>query len=436
MGATATLSTTRMAVEPGQDVTCSVAVRNAGAVVDQFVIDVVGDTSRWAVVESESVNLMPQEFGEVTIRFAPPRSPDVPAGPMAFAIRIVSHEDPRGTAVEEGVLDIAPFTEVSAEMVPAKAEGSTRANYEVVVDNLGNHPVNVTLQPIDPEDDLEFRLERTELQLQPGTAAFVRMQARPKKRFLRGQPQRRPFRVHVQTVDHEPAVAEGAMIQRQLLPKWLLPALLGLLALIGLLITLWFTLLRPSVYSAARDAVAQKTTDLNQVAQQAKSDAGKAKSDAKQAQQKSNMAMRATGQDPNAVKPGSPDGTPPSIESSEGQPTDFRIPADAKAQPDVTQFTEFPYTPPDEKKTVVVTDLILQNPRGDAGTLRILRDKDGTKSVLLEVGLNNFRDLDQHWLQPWVFGPGEKIVLAVSCQNPENQGNCTPAVSFSGRVVG
>jgi len=89
---------------------------------------------------------------------------------------------------------------------------------------------------------------------------------------------------------------------------------------------------------------------------------------------------------------------------------------------------------PDATKTLVVTDLILQNPRGDTGTLRLLRDSGGTKNVLLEVGLSNFRDLDHHWLQAWRFQPGEKIVLAVSCQNPADRGRCTPSVSFSGRV--
>jgi type II secretory pathway pseudopilin PulG len=437
MGATATLSTTRTAVEPGQEVTCTVVIRNAGAVVDQFVIDVVGDAADWAVVEPASVNLMPEEFAEVTVRFAPPRSPQVLAGPMAFAVRVVSHEDPRGTAVEEGILDIAPFTEISVEVVPAKAEGSTRANYEVAVDNLGNHPANVVLHLTDPEDDLEFRLGHTELQLQPGTAAFVRMQVRPRKRFLRGQPQRRPFQAQVEVADHEPVVAEGVMIQRQLLPKWLLPALLGLLALIGLLVTLWFTLLRPAVHSAARDAVAQETGTLNQAAQQAKTDAGQAKNDAGAAQQKSDKAMRAVGLDPNATNTGAgPEGGGvPNPVLAAGQPTDFRIATDATTQPDATKFTEFTYTPPDQQKALVITDLILQNPRGDAGTLRILRDAGGTKSVLLEVGLNNFRDLDQHWLQPWRFRPGEKVVLAVSCQNLTNQ-NCTPAVSFSGRVTG
>ena len=63
----------------------------------------------------------------------------------------------------------------------------------------------------------------------------------------------------------------------------------------------------------------------------------------------------------------------------------------------------------------------------------ILRSSESTGSgAATWVGLANFRDLDHHWLQPWRFAPGEKVVLAVSCQNPT--GHCTPSVSFSGRV--
>ena len=100
------------------------------------------------------------------------------------------------------------------------------------------------------------------------------------------------------------------------------------------------------------------------------------------------------------------------------------------------KFDEVPSTLPDAKKTLVITDLVLQNPRGDAGTLRLLRDANGKKNILLEVGLGNFRDLDHHWLQAWRFQPGEKVVLAVRCQNPGDRGHCTQSVSFSGRIEG
>src|SRR6266536_2390940 len=125
MGATATLSEAGLVAEPGQETTCSVTIRNAGQVVDQFAIDVVGDASGWATAEPATVNLMPGETGTVTVRFAPPRSSDVPAGLIPFGVRVFSSEDPAGSVVEEGTVQLGAFTEVTAEIVPSKVEASS-----------------------------------------------------------------------------------------------------------------------------------------------------------------------------------------------------------------------------------------------------------------------------------------------------------------------
>lgn len=437
MGATATLSEAGLVAEPGQETSCSVTIRNAGQVVDQFAIDVVGDASGWATAEPATVNLMPGETGTVTVRFAPPRSSDVPAGVIPFGVRVFSSEDPAGSVVEEGTVQLGAFTEVTAEIVPNKVEASSKAHFEVAVDNRGNRPVAVELSPLDPEDELDFQLERNRVDLAPGTAAFIRMRTQPRKRFLRGQPIRHRFQVFVTAEGNEPLKTEGTMVQRQLLPKWLLPALAALLVLLLALVTLWFTVMRPAVKSAAREAAQEQNKEIVKAAQDAGAGADAAKKNADQAKQNSEQAMKAVGLTPpvDGGAPGPANGAAnpaPGANAANGTPTDFRVAADANIDSNVNRFAEFPYTAPDPGKTLVITDLVLQNPRGDTGTLRLLRDSGGTKSVLLEVGLANFRDLDHHWLQPWRFAPGEKIVLAVSCQNAA--GRCSPSVSFSGRV--
>jgi type II secretory pathway pseudopilin PulG len=440
MGATATLSASVLVVEPGQETSCVVNIRNAGRVVDQFSVDVVGEAGGWVSAEPPTVNVIPGETATVTVRFAPPRSSAVVAGQIPFGIRVFSSEDPGGSVVEEGTVEVLPFTEVTGEMVPAKVEASSKANFEVAVDNRGNHPVAVELSPSDPEDDLDFRLERSQLDLAPGTAAFVRMQVKPRKRFLRGQPQRHPFRVLVTAEGREAFPVEGTLVQRQLLPKWLLPLLAALLVVALAVVALWFTVLKPAVRSAAREAAVAQNQEIIQAAQQAGGAAGEAKKDADQAKQNSEKAMQAAGLDPAnpAADPANPANPvkPAAGGATAGDPTDFRVAADAAIVADPKKFTEFPYTMPDPAKTLVITDLVFQNPRGDNGTVRLLRTANGQKSVLLEVGLANFRDLDHHWLQAWRFLPGEKVVLAVSCQNPGDRGNCSPSVSFSGRIEG
>ncbi len=432
MGATATISTTSLVVEGGQEVTCSVVIRNSGGIVDQFVIDVVGEPGTWSTVEPATVNLLPEESTTVTVRFAPPRSADVPAGPSPFGVRVFSQEDPDGWVVEEGVIDVAGFADVTAEVVPPKVEAATRAKFKVAIDNRGNYPVVARLEAADPEGELDFRFQHTELLLEPDATTFVGLRARPRDRFLRGQPVRHRFQVSVTPAERPPVVAEATLVQRQLLPRWLVPALIALLVLALLLAGFWFAVLRPAVRSAAGDAAAREAVQVKQAAEQAKQEAGAAKQDAGAAKQNSERAMREVGIDPSAPAT-SGTGSPTRGSTPPTTPTDFRIAADAPIDANARRFREFTFTPP-EGKTLVITDAILQNPRADSGTLRILRGTPGQNVLMLEVGLGNFRDLDQHWVQPLVYRPGERVVIAVSCQNPAERGNCTPAVFFSGRI--
>lgn len=434
MGATATLSATGLAVVPGEDVTCTVVVRNTGDLVDEFTVDVVGDAAGWATAEPASVSLVPQASASVVVRFAPPRAAEVAAGPVAFGIRVVSREDRYGSVVEEGVVEVGAFTDMSAELVPAKVEAGARGKFEVAIDNVGNHPVAVRLHPADPDGELEFKLDRADVVLAPGTAAFVKLTAKPRNTFLRGPSQPRPFRVEVVPSSGPPLAAAGTLVQRQLLPKWLLPALIALLALALVLAALWFTVLQPAVKSAAREAAVQQADQVKTAADEAQAGAGQAQEQAKEAEVKAEAAMKAAGLDPQAPLGSPPTAKPNQPAEAPGDPTDFRVAADAAIVANPDAFTDFVFTPPADK-TLLISDIVLQNPRGDTGTVRVVRDVEGTRSVLLDLGLANFRDHDLHYVEPLRFKKGEKIVVLVSCQNPAEKGNCKPSVSFSGRAL-
>ncbi|RAS65550.1 hypothetical protein C8D87_10497 [Lentzea atacamensis] len=430
MGATATLSTSDLSVAPGGDVTCQVMVRNAGELVDQFTIDVVGDAAPWSQAEPGVVNLNPGESAPVLIRFAPPRDPGVYAGSVPFGVRVISREDPHGSVVEEGVVVVGAFTDIAAELVPAKAEGARRAKYEVAVDNVGNAPAVLRLRPIDPEDELEFRLDRSEIALPPGTTAFVRLRAKPRKTFLRGEPQRHPFQVEVVPEQGDPLIAQGTMVQRQLLPKWLLPALIALLLLAAALVALWFTVLKPAVKSAAREAMQQESAEIKQKSEEAASAAGAAKEESKQAAANAGQALGALG-----LKPGDTNTTPTLPKPAEkGEPVTFRIDITSPIVANAGAFTEVTFTPPDVKKTLYIKDIFFENAKSDLGTAQLVRDAGGTRTVIRVIGLGNFRDRDEHFQEPLRFQPGEKIVFRVSCQNPQPKGACTPSVVLNGRA--
>ncbi len=444
MGAITSLEHRNITVRPGGEANCSVLVRNTGTVVDQFTVDVLGDAKAWARVDPGTVNLLPDEESTVVISFRPPMSPDTAAGPMPFGVRVNSREDRAGSVIEEGTLEVERFTDIRLELVPRRPRGRRQAKCEVAVDNLGNYPVSLDLDAIDPDRNLRFRPEHTALTLQSGTTTFVGLVVHPEQAFLRGPDRTYPFQVRATGQGLTPTVAEGAMLQQPLLPKWLPLALAALLALVIALVALWFTVFKTSIQSTARQAAAKQVQQVAKTANDAKQQADVAEKVA------SGVIPPRIG--PHVPPPGSPSGanqpptsasaapsTPPSTPNVPGgaaaqDAISFRLAADAKRAANNNDFTAYPSDLPADK-TALISDLVLQNPFGDSGILQILRKGvDKKDTVLLEVGLNNFRDLDYHFVEPLLFKPGEKIVLAVNCQNPAGQANCKPSVSFSGRI--
>jgi hypothetical protein len=440
MGATTSLASRQLSVTPGQSVEAKVLVRNNGTLVDQFTLDIVGDSREWVEVEPRIMNLMPGQDGEATVTFAPPRNSSVPAGQMPFGVRVLSREDPPNSSVAEGVIDVEPFMDLQLELSPKTSRCRTKAVHEVVIDNSGNYPIPVEVVTNDPEEQLKLTLDHSSLVVQPGTSAFLKLRAKPHDRFLRGQDKRLPFGVTATSGELPPINAEGTVVQQQLLPKWLLPVAVAALAAAVALTVLWFTLVKPTVQTAAREAGKQQAKEENaaMMAQvdQAQDKAATAETKAAEAEKKVDQ-MAENGGPGGGGGRGATEG-PNGEDITSGQAVDFRITTDADAQNDPDEFDKFDapdgVVPAD--KTLVITDIILQNPRGDAGTLQIKRGDD----VLYETGLANFRDLDFHFLEPLVFSPDKPLTIDVSCQLPgapePATGKCRPSVSFSGRLSG
>jgi hypothetical protein len=229
-----------------------------------------------------------------------------------------------------------------------------------------------------------------------------------------------------------------------MLPKWLLPAAVAVLAAAVVLAVLWFTLVKPTVQTAAREAgkaaAEEAQAELQEQANLAERRAVAAEEKANAAEKKVDEMAANGGPGDGAAGGGARGATTDDqgVDISNGTAVDFRITTDADAQADPAEFESFAVPngaiPPD--KTLVLTDIILQNPRGDSGTLAIKRGDD----VLYATGLQNFRDMDFHFLEPWTFSPDQPLTVEVSCQLPgapePATGKCTPAVSFSGRLSG
>ena len=178
---------------PGESDSTQITVTNTGQVVDQFLFEPLGDAAAWFSVEPPSLSLFPGASGTARLTVTPPRSHLTLARDVPFAVRVVSHEDPAGSAVEEGQLSIGRFDDAAAELLPrtAKARGRRRAKYQIAVDNRGNGRLNMAFVPVDAEQQLDFDFDQA-LVVEPGEAAFLPVKVRSHKSFFRGQPGHAP----------------------------------------------------------------------------------------------------------------------------------------------------------------------------------------------------------------------------------------------------
>ena len=188
------------------------------------------------------------------------------------------------------------------------------------------------------------------------------------------------------------------------------PARVGLLVL-GILIGLflaWRTLVLPTIESQARDAAIEPFT--------------------KQASQLGDLQRIVDGI--NQRFPGGQTPGPGTGSSAVGTPFDGRLSANVAKTTNPDAISPAIYYPLKSGESIRITDLFLQNPQGDAGSLFIYREK----SILLQVRMENFRDLDYHFITPFIFSAGDRrLGIGVTCTQPgPGQDRCTPAISFTG----
>ena len=82
-----------------------------------------------------------------------------------------------------------------------------------------------------------------------------------------------------------------------------------------------------------------------------------------------------------------------------------------------------------------ITDIVFQNPTGALGGIIVRR----SGQPLFEVQMANFRDLDYHFVAPYVFEGGENVEVVLLCLKRGTLepiitpvGSCKAAVSFAG----
>ncbi|WP_108988824.1 RICIN domain-containing protein [Streptomyces coelicoflavus] len=243
-------------VDPGSSTRVRLRVRNTGDVVDEYRFEPVGDVAPWTTVEPQTLRLYPGTTGTVELTFAPPRTPDAVAGPNPYAVRITPTEHPDAVTVPEGNLTITSFTEVRAELVPPTVKGRFRGRPRLAVDNLGNTKVTASVAGSDTGDHLSYEIRPSNVQIEPGRAAFVETTLKPKQIIWFGAKEERPYTLAVRRSGVDPTDVEGTYVQRGFLPRWL-ATFFGIFVALAIAFVMIWIAYKPQVRSSATERTQQ-----------------------------------------------------------------------------------------------------------------------------------------------------------------------------------
>ncbi|MFJ3492954.1 hypothetical protein ACIPPJ_05050 [Streptomyces sp. NPDC086091] len=455
MGAIVLLLDDDESAVPGEETRRAAQICNSGSVVDRFALDVLGDAKDWIRVEPSEINVFPDQSVGVELVFTPPRSAALPAGEVPYALRVMSHEDIEGSVVEETTVTVGPYTDFGVRLAPTTRRTRFGVRFHAVVDNRGNAPLRVRTYATDRDSALRFAIAYPDTVVAPGKGALLPVRARPLARRWRGTDQALPFQVavvHDGADGPEERTADGAVVQAALLSDAVAKFVLSVAAAALALIALWLFVLEPGVESEARKQL-PPVADGSDLPSGAPSAAASASGGTGAPSAGLSPPPAVPDPLPPAPLPGAvreQDGAAPSPgtsgnagtdggggEASDGGGRAFDGRIEADAAPSASAFdTTARYTVPDDA-TLFVSDVVFENAAADEGVLRLQRGEQ----VLRRLTLGAFSNQDEHYDEPIRFGPGEDVVLAVSCRKPgalvEPGGarTCTPAAFFSGRLV-
>jgi len=424
-------------VEPGAEATATVRLSNISSVVESYALEVVGDAARWSLVEPAEVTLFPGAETTATLRFRPPREPGVRPGRLPFGVKVRPLQDAAQSVVEEGVLVVAEYDQLGAELLPQRVVARRGGRFGVALDNRGNRPTTVEVQARDPAGVLIMIVRPKSLEVPPGTTRFVRVRVLPRQRYLSGAPKPHRFKVEV-IPDRGPRRSlDGDFTQMGVLPGWALLAL----AAVGAL-ALWFLLLRPAIRSTAKDAIAPATRTADQQAAALTQRLAATNSAVSGISKKISATTTTTAPPPTTTTTTSPPVTFPPIILTTPTTTTTTVPVTEVAVPfgQTLEAVAAPGTITSDAYSVAsgdvltVSQIVFQNanPVNGEAVLEI-EPAGGAPAPLFFQSLHSLTEESIPLTEPLEVGPGARLVLSVTCG--AEQGACDAGVYLGGQLI-
>jgi hypothetical protein len=214
-------------VAPGNAASTPFTIKNLGTQVEEFRFTVTGPD--WLVAEPATVSVYPGQEATGAVQAAPPRTSSSIAGVTPFQLTATSalHAHVSGSAA--GRVDVAPYYELAAELIPTSSSGRRWTRHHIALDNRGNVPLRIPLSPADVADGLRLDVPAA-AEVAPGEVTEVPVAVHGPFRWF-GRPEPKTFAVIAESPKPlAPARLPGTRIVTPLLPRWVPVAATALLA--------------------------------------------------------------------------------------------------------------------------------------------------------------------------------------------------------------
>src|SRR5215813_4589527 len=212
-------------VTPGNAASTAFTIKNLGTKVEEFRLSVSGP--EWFLVEPATMRVFPGVEATGTMQAAPPRKPSSVAGVTPFQLTVTSALHAHVSTSASGRIDVAPFYELAAELVPTSSSGRRLTRHRVTLDNRGNVPLRIALNPADVADGLRLDVPAV-ADVPPGTVIEVPVAVYGSRRLI-GRPEPKTFAIVAEPPKPlAPARLPGTRLVVPLFPKWVPVAVAGL----------------------------------------------------------------------------------------------------------------------------------------------------------------------------------------------------------------
>ena len=214
-------------VAPGNAESTPFTIKNLGTQVEEFHFILNGP--EWITVDPAAISVFPGDEATGTVQAAPPRNASSVAGVTPFRLTVTSALNVHNSSSAAGRVDVAPYYELAAELVPTSSNGRGFTHHHITLDNRGNVPLRIALNPTDVADGLRLSVPAV-AELAPGRVAEVPMSVYGSRRWI-GRPEPKTFSVIAEPPKPlAPTRLSGTRIVAPLFPRWVPAAAAGLVA--------------------------------------------------------------------------------------------------------------------------------------------------------------------------------------------------------------